>query len=95
MAPPPITTAVACVDAVVDYDEGLLSAARSLFSDDTIDRVQAFTRIVGDEVYVRGFNTASLSGDVAVAYDTWYEIGDRGDDLAFDIGAVGRPGVQS
>jgi hypothetical protein len=69
------------VDAVVDYDEGLVSAARSLFQDDTIEQVQAFTRIVGEEVYVRGFNTASLSGDITPDYDTWYEIGERSDDL--------------
>ena len=69
------------VDAVVDYDDGLVSAARSLFGDDTIEQVQAFTRIVGDEVYVRGFNTASLSGDVAPDYGTWYEIGQRSQDL--------------
>lgn len=69
------------VDAVVTYDEDLLAAAQTLFRDDTIDDVQAFTRVIGDDVYVRGFNTASLSDDVVPVYDAWYEISRRSQDL--------------
>ncbi len=69
------------VDSVVSYDDDLLPAARALFPDDDIDEVLAFTKVVGDEIFVRGFNVASLAGDVTPSYDEWYEIGRRSQDL--------------
>ncbi|MDH3248342.1 MAG: hypothetical protein OEQ47_05245 [Acidimicrobiia bacterium] len=65
------------VDAVVEYDEDFLDVTRSLFADETITRVQAFTRVVGDAVYIRGFHAAALVDDLSPAYETWYEVGGR------------------
>lgn len=76
-----VDAAAGAVDTVVTYDDELLDAARSLFPDDALDEVQAFTKVIGAEVYVRGFNTASLPAESAPRYDTWYEISRRSQDL--------------
>jgi hypothetical protein len=70
------------VDSVVTYDEELRAAAQSLFPGADIDVVQAFTKVIGDEVFVRGFNVASLSGEIGPAYDVWYEISQRSQDFS-------------
>ena len=69
------------LESVVSYDEDLLDAARALFADEDIEEVRAFTRIIGEEVFVKGFNAGSLAGDLSPAYDEWYEVGRRSQDL--------------
>ena len=65
------------VDAVVDYDEGLLDVTRSLFTDEDITQVQAFTRVIGDAVFIRGFHAAALIDDLDPDFGTWYEVSGR------------------
>jgi hypothetical protein len=69
------------VDAIVDYDEDLRSVTRALFGDDTITQVQAFTRIVDDAIYIRGFHAAALAGDFDPEYDAWYEVSRRSQEV--------------
>lgn len=69
------------VESVVAYDESLRSAAEALFPDDEIGDVAAYTTIVGGDVYIKGFNTASLPSDTPPSYDTWYRITERSQDL--------------
>lgn len=65
------------VESVVDYDEDLLDVTRSLFADEDITQVQAFTRIIGDAIYIRGFHAAALIDELAPDFETWYEVGRR------------------
>jgi hypothetical protein len=76
------------LESVVTYDESLRSAAEALFPDDEIGDVTAYTTIAGDDVYIRGFNAASLPAETPPSYDTWYRITERRQDL-------GDPFVQS
>lgn len=76
-----VDAAAADVDAVVDYDEDLRSVTQTLFGDDTITQVQAFTRIVDDAIYIRGFHAAALAGDIDPDYDTWYEVSQGSQDI--------------
>ena len=69
------------IESVVAYDESLVAAAEALFPDDDIVDVTAYTTIVGDDVYIRGFNTASLPSDISPSYDAWYRITERSQDL--------------
>jgi hypothetical protein len=69
------------IESVVTYDEDLLDAARALFADEDIDEVQAFTKIIGEEVFVKGFNVGPLAGELSLAYDEWYEVSRRSQDL--------------
>lgn len=69
------------VESVVTYDEDLRSAAESLFPGAEIDEIRAETRVVGDEVYIRGFNTAALDAGASPEYDVWYRISERRQDL--------------
>ena len=65
------------VDAVVDYDEGLLDVTRSLFSDEDITQVQAFTRVIGDTIFIRGFHAAALIDDLNPDFEAWYDVSGR------------------
>ncbi len=65
------------VDSVVEYDDDLLDATRALFADDDITQVRAFTRVIGDEVYIRGFHAAALAEALTPEFETWYEVSRR------------------
>lgn len=69
------------VESIVIYDDDLRAAAETLFPGADIDEVRAITRIVGDEVYIQGFNTAALEAQLVPEYDVWYRISERRQDL--------------
>ena len=64
------------------YDPALIDSARLLFPGADIDTIRSETRLVAGEVYVRGFNSASIDPEAFLDYDTWYRITDRRSDFA-------------
>lgn len=77
-----VDTAAGDVAATFSYDPTLIDSARRLFPDTEIDRIESETRIVDGEVYVRGFNSASIDPEGAFEYDQWYRVTDRRNDFA-------------
>ena len=64
------------------YDPTLIDSAARLFPDADIDTIRSETRVVAGEVYVRGFNSASIDPEAQLDYDTWYRVTDRRSDFA-------------
>ena len=77
-----VDTEVDDVAATFSYDPTLIGSANRLFPDAEIDTIRSETRIVDGEVYVRGFNSASIDPEAAFAYDQWYRVTDRRNDFA-------------
>lgn len=63
------------VDTVTRYDDAVDPVAESRFGV-TPDIVETRTRIVGEEVWVRGLNVAFIDDEARPDYDRWYRLGD-------------------
>lgn len=77
-----VDTEAGDVAATFSYDPTLIGSANRLFPDAEIDTIRSETRIVDGEVYVRGFNSASIDPEAAFDYDQWYRVTDRRNDFA-------------
>lgn len=77
-----VDTEAGDVAATFSYDPTLIGSANRLFPDAEIDTIRSETRIVDGEVYVRGFNSASVDPEAAFDYDQWYRVTDRRNDFA-------------
>lgn len=77
-----VDTVAGNVVATFVYDPTLIESARLLFPGADIDTIRSETRLVSGEVYVRGFNSASIDPEAGLDYDTWYRVTDRRGDFA-------------
>ena len=68
------------VEALVTYDEAARSQAEQWFPGVLIETITAETRVIGDEVFVRGLN-AGFGGDPEIEFDRWYRVTDVTDNL--------------
>lgn len=75
-----VDAATGDVEALVIYDEAVRSQAEQLFPGTLIETITAETRVVGDEVFVRGLN-AGFAGDPEIEFDMWYRVTARTDQL--------------
>lgn len=69
------------VDSVVTYDETLRPEAEAAFPARRIDIIEASTRIVDGEVFLRGLNATFIETEEMVDYDVWYRVDDRRGDI--------------
>lgn len=77
-----VDTGAGDLAATFSYDPALIGSANRLFPDAEIETIRSETRIVDGEVYVRGFNSASIDPEATFDYDRWYRVTDRRNDFA-------------
>lgn len=82
-----VDTTTGTVDASFLYDPTFADSAQKLFADDTIREVESFTRMVGEETFVRGWNVAFIDLAVSTDYHTWYRVTDQNYRDAFSSGS--------